>query len=342
MVTAGPFAEPDSLRGDSHMLVTLATRGGQYQPPYHGRVQVTILGEKLANGSLGPPRLRPLPNSPVFALSDEESAAVLKAAGDIRLGTVVGYERVTVGVPSDKKFVLPRHTAVLGTTGGGKSTTIARFIQQAQAAHMAVILLDVEGEYTHLHEPTTNAAMLGALRARDLEPAGVPSGMMTLYHLVGRETANPDHPRVQPFSLQFAHLSPYAVAEIVGFTEPQETRFLRAYDIAKEVMRELGIFPAFKNAEQERIAMEIDEFERGYPRLTLKLMMDVVGACLTVADSKKDRNVHEESVAFFPHTPELATPEGKNALRKKIFSGTRRIAPCPGGEYLDAWPDWTG
>jgi hypothetical protein len=204
MVTAGPFAEPDSLRGDSHMLVTVATRGGSYQPPYHGRVQVTILGEKLANGSLIPPRLRPLPNSPVFALNDDESAAVLKADGDIRLGTVVGYEKVPVGVPSNKKLVLPRHTAVLGTTGGGKSTTVARFIQQAQAANMAVILLDVEGEYTHLNEPTTNEDMLAALKARKLEPMGIPSDRMTIYHLVGRETSNPGHPHVQPFSLQFA------------------------------------------------------------------------------------------------------------------------------------------
>jgi transposase len=77
MVKAGPFAEPDSLRGDSHMLVTVAARGGIYQPPYHGRLQVSIPGEELANGALCPPRLRPLPNSPVFALSDEESAAVL-------------------------------------------------------------------------------------------------------------------------------------------------------------------------------------------------------------------------------------------------------------------------
>jgi hypothetical protein len=46
IVTGGPFAEPDSLRGDSHMLVTVATRGGIYLPPYHGRVQVSILGEE--------------------------------------------------------------------------------------------------------------------------------------------------------------------------------------------------------------------------------------------------------------------------------------------------------
>jgi uncharacterized protein len=52
MVTRGPFAEPDSLRGDSHMLVTVATRGGIYLPPYHGRVQVTILGEEQEDGTM--------------------------------------------------------------------------------------------------------------------------------------------------------------------------------------------------------------------------------------------------------------------------------------------------
>jgi DNA helicase HerA-like ATPase len=324
IVTAGPFAEPDSLRGDSHMLVTVATRGGAYQPPYHGRLQVSILGEELANGTLCPPRLRPLPNSPVFALSDEESAAVLKAAGDIRLGAVVGYKNVIVGVPSDKKFVLPRHTAVLGTTGGGKSTTIARFIQQAQAVNLAVILLDVEGEYTHLHEPTTNGDMLTALEERGLKPMGVPERMMTLYHLVGRETANPEHPHRRPFSLQFARLSPYAAAEILGLTEAQEQRFLQAYDIAKEVLRDLGIFPAKKNAEQERLAMEIDEFERGYPRLTLSLMMDIVAACLKAVESKKDKSNDTEGGAdFTPFNAVLATPEGKASLRTRMHSGQR-------------------
>src|SRR5262249_35008622 len=156
IVTAGPFAEPDSLRGYSHMLITVATRGGIYLPPYHGRVQVSILGEELEDGSLTPPRLRPLPNSPVFTLSDEESAAVLRAGCDLRLGLVCGHKDVVVGVPSDQKMVLPRHTAILGTTGSGKSTTVARLVQQAQAAGLAVVLLDVEGEYAHLHEPTDN------------------------------------------------------------------------------------------------------------------------------------------------------------------------------------------
>jgi uncharacterized protein len=326
MVKAGPFAEPDSLRGDSHLLVTVATQGGEYQPPFHGRIQVSILGEELANGKLCPPRLRPLPNSLVFALSESESAAVLKATGDIRLGLVAGYKSLVVGVPSDKKFVLPRHTAVLGTTGGGKSTTIARLVQQAQEAGMAVILLDVEGEYTHLHKPTTNLEMQAALKERGLEPVGIPDAKMTLYHLVGRETANPDHPNLQQFSLQFARLSPYAAAEILGLSEAQEQRFLKAYDITKEVMRELGIFPAFKNAEQERFAIENDEFERGYPRMTLSLLIDVVTACLKVAETskKEERGKDAGHGVEFPSFNEiLATAQGQAALRAKIYSGPR-------------------
>jgi DNA helicase HerA-like ATPase len=335
MVTAGPFAEPDSLRGDAHMLVTVATRGGAYQPPYHGRVQVTILGEELDNGTLCPPRLRPLPNSPVFALTDEESADVLKAAGDIRLGAVVGYKNVVIGVPSDKKYVLPRHTAVLGTTGGGKSTTIARFIQQAQAAGMAVILLDVEGEYTHLHEATTNADMLAALQERDLKPMGIPQERMTIYHLVGRETANPDHPRLRQFSLQFAWLSPYAVAEILGLTEAQEQRFMQAYAIAKEVLRDLGIFPAKGDAEQERLAMEIDEFERGYPRLTLTFIMDVVAACLKAVESRREKGQDtEQATPFTPWSPALATPQAKQALHKRIHGGPRLDSVVSWGALL--------
>ena len=174
IVSAGPFAEPDSLRGDSNLLKTMAVNGGGYEPPYHGRVHVTLLGEELPDGTLTPPRLRPLPNSPVIPLSDRESAEVLKAHGDMRLGLVVGYQDLVVSVPSVRKDVLPRHLAILGTTGGGKSNSVARLVHQAQAAGMAVILLDVEGEYSKLHEPTTHAKMQAG--ANDRTRASKPGG----------------------------------------------------------------------------------------------------------------------------------------------------------------------
>jgi DNA helicase HerA-like ATPase len=308
IVSAGPFAEPDSLRGDSHMLITVATRGGIFLPPYHGRVQVSILGEELDDGSLVPPRLRPLPNSPVFALDEVESAAVLRTEGDIRLGIVDGHETVVVGVPSDQKAVLPRHTAILGTTGGGKSTTVSRLIQQAQQAGMAVVVLDVEGEYTFLHEPTDDVRMLRALAERELVPTGLSADRTRLYHLIGRDTANPDHPNLSRFSLQFARLSPHAVNEILGLSEAQQERFLKAYDIAKAVLRELGIFPEKGNAQQERIAIELDEFERGYPRLTLPLIMDIVGACHNTIDN----------VPVEPLSPRLQSDEAISIIEQHI------------------------
>ncbi len=326
IVTAGPFAEPDSLRADSHLLVTVTTQGGVYLPPYHGRVQVMILGEELPDGTLTPPRLRPLPNSPVFVLSEEDAAKVLKANGDIRLGLVVGHRNLAVGIPSEDKSVLPRHTAILGTTGGGKSTTVARLMQQAQEANMAVILLDVEGEYTHLHEPTDDPKMLAALTERGLSPGGIPAERTTLYHLVGRDTTHPTHPNLRPFSLQFARLSPYAAMEILGLSEAQQQRFLAAYDITKEVMRELGIFPAKKNAEQERLAMELDEFERGYPRMTLSLLIDVAGACLAKADRppREGRNKRDEDddapTTFTPHNDVFKSPAGMKALQTRLHA----------------------
>src|SRR5581483_4885311 len=182
-VVAGPFAEPDGLRADSSVLVTVVTRGGIFVPPYHGRVQVEIMGEER-EGGLVPPRFRPLPNSPVFLLDQHEMAAALRIEGDIRLGQVIGQEDLAVAVPSWRKDVLPRHLAILGTTGGGKSTTVAGLIHQAQAAGCAVILLDVEGEYTFLHEPTEDPAMRAALDRRGIAPEGVPN--IRLLHLVGR------------------------------------------------------------------------------------------------------------------------------------------------------------
>ncbi len=173
-----------------------------YLPPYHGRVKVSI-GEELPNGSLVPPRP---------SVAQRRGRDAQRHGGGRspphrrrhRLGSVVGYRNVVVNVPSDKKSVLPRHLAVLGTTRAGKSTTVARLIQQAQVAGMAVILLDVEGEYTHLHEPTDDDKMLTARRERGLSATGVPAAATTLYHLVGRDTTNPRHPQRRPFSLQFA------------------------------------------------------------------------------------------------------------------------------------------
>lgn len=276
VVVAGPFAEPDGLRTDSPIVVTTTVQGKIFLPRYHGRALVEILGEE-ANGQVIPPRFRPRPNSPVFTLDASETAKVLKVGGNARLGLVVGQEEIAVAIPTDRMSVLPRHTGILGTTGGGKSTTVSEFVHQLQKAGVATILLDVEGEYTEIDQPTEDPQMLAALARRGLNAAGTPN--LHILHLVGRETRR-EAPgaTVSEFCLHFADLSPYAVMEILGLTEneAQQGRFYKAYDAARAVMRDLKIFPTSK--EDENILLELDEMETGYPKMTLSYLLDI--ACV--------------------------------------------------------------
>src|SRR5712692_1069614 len=282
IVVKGPFAEPDGLRGDAPIMITTAVRGGIFMPRYHGRVQVELLGEEV-DGVLIPPRLRPLPNSPVFVLDIEETAQTLHLGGDIPLGVPVGYERITAAIPSDKKSVLPRHIGILGTTGGGKSTTVSSLINGFQQAGVATIVIDTEGEYTEIYQPTRDHTMLTALAKRGGAARGV--DQVSVYHLVGRETTCPDKNRARAFSLQFSQLSPYLVMGMLDLNDAQQQRYQKAYDITKRILYDLGVFPS-NDAEKQQV-FELDEMETGYPRMLAQHMYDVVKACAELAGGEK-------------------------------------------------------
>lgn len=273
-VVAGPFAEPDGLRADSPIIVTTSVRGGTFLfPRFHGRCQVELLGEQLADGSVVPPQRRPRPSSPVFLLSVEEMAELLKISGKVRIGVADIHPELVVTLPADRKSVLPRHLGILGTTGGGKSTTVSGLIAQLQKQGVACILLDTEGEYTEINRPTEDRVMDAALTRQGRIAEGIDS--TTLFHLVNRDTRNPRHPSRRQFTLRFDQISPYAMMGILELTEPQERRFLQAYDVASRLLYEVK---QKNNASLRDSIWERDEFETGYPDLTLDHLYDVTRA----------------------------------------------------------------
>lgn len=271
-VAEGPFAEPDGLRADSTPMVVTTVKGGLLMPKYHGRAQIEIIGERLDEGAIIPPRRRPKPNSPLFVLDADETAEVLKIGGNLRLGLADGFDELAVSIPSHSKNVLPRHLGILGTTGGGKSTTVSGLVAKAQKEGIAVVLLDTEGEYCAIDQPTDDGAMLQALGRRGLQAAGVDD--THVYHLVDKQPSNPQHPRLASFSLRFSELSPYAVQEILELTDAQIERFFKAYDITKLALERIGVWPT--NEDERQQLMELDELETGYPKMTLTHLYDVI------------------------------------------------------------------
>jgi DNA helicase HerA-like ATPase len=331
VITEGPFTEPDGLRGDASAIVTTAVRGASlFLPPYHGRMVVQLLGVDI-EGVLQPPRHRPRPNSAVFMMTAEEAAATLRVSdGDLTIGTLLGEPGIEVRIPSDRKSVLPRHTAILGTTGGGKSNTVTRLVTEARRAGTAVVLFDVEGEYLALDQPADEGGIVAALKRRGMEPQGI-DGVRT-YHFHRHAPGHPDAPNPIPFVVQFENLSGHAVVELLDFNDAQEERYWSASAIGREVLEKLGIYP---NTDQERewLLNEFDEFERGIPGLTLTRLTDIAQAAKNVAggtvvwpfrDPILERN-HDAVVEIVRQRVEQKKGAGDVPSRGKVWSRLHRL-----------------
>lgn len=308
VVVRGPFAEPDAISANSTLAVGVVVQGKKltYTFDYHGRAEIEILGEDAGEGKVVPPNRRPRPKSPVFLLGDAESKQVLGLSGEVSLGLVMGYESMEARIDALDKSILPRHTGIIGTTGGGKSTTVATLIHRAQKAGIATIVFDVEGEYTHVDEPTNDLAMRGALERRKQSPEGVQK--LHIHHLKGRGTRNREHKNLHPFALSFSRLSPYAIAEILEMTEAQQERFFKAYDVTKLLLEDLKLFP--KTPADRQQLMELDELTTGYPYMTLQHLLDVVNTYIYLLGDEGKAEAKGKAKAPAPPGLFADNPEG--------------------------------
>ena len=233
---------------------------------------------------------------------------ILGLGGNIDIGYAVGFENMGVQIPSDRKSVLPRHLGVLGTTGGGKSTTVSGQIYQYQKAGLFTLVIDTEGEYTHINEPSEDNNMIRLLDRMGRKPEGVKD--IFVLHLVGRDTRAAATVPIREFSLEFSKLSPYAVAEILDLNDPQLDRFFKAYDVTKQVLQDLGIFPQRDNKNEENLLIELNEFETGYPRMTIMYLIDIASFLLaSVAKSVYD-----------PRTPQFQDEKARSRIEARVHA----------------------
>jgi DNA helicase HerA-like ATPase len=199
-VIAGPFF-PDGLDGDV-------------------RVKVEVEGE-LTGRKATDTHDRPAAGSPVRALTAERVGELLGCAGDMRLGTLSGWDAVHVALPSKSKDVLPRNVGIFGTVGSGKSNTAQVLIEEASAAGWAVLVIDVEGEYVGMDEEGDDPN----LEAQLLKFGRRPGGLFD-FQVIHPASCASERPDSQPFTLRLADFDTPVVTELIQATKSERNALM--------------------------------------------------------------------------------------------------------------------
>jgi uncharacterized protein len=186
--------------------------------------EVEIHGE-LQSGRARSTNSRPAPGSCVYELPPEAIAKLIGVSGGMLLGCLAGREDLLVRVDSDSKEVLPRNVGIFGTVGSGKSNSVQVLIEEAAAAGWAVILIDLEGEYIEMDQPTTQEELIPILERYGRKPEGLAD--FSVYHPVTCSSRRADS---KPFALRLADFESSVIGELLQTTLAERNALLDCID----------------------------------------------------------------------------------------------------------------
>src|SRR5439155_23398398 len=129
----------------------------------------------------------------------DEVTRLMGFAGDMLLGNMSGRADLSVALQSKNKEVIPRNMGIFGTVGSGKSNTTQVVIEEAADNGWAVIVLDVESEYTAMDEPSTEEKLFPKLKGYGREPKGLVD--FEVYHPVSCAS---ERDKARTFTLRIA------------------------------------------------------------------------------------------------------------------------------------------
>jgi uncharacterized protein len=190
-----------------------------------------IQGE-LVDGKTRDTNSRPAPGAPVHVLSAVEAANLYGFQGDMLIGNLTGQDDLMVAIQSTNKGVLPRNLGIFGTVGSGKSNTAQVIIEEASRAGWAVIVLDVESEYTDMDLPSDEVGMYKALARFDRQPGGLPD-----FHVFHPTSCTSDKEGSEPFTLRLADFETGVIAEILQVALPERNALMDCVEYLQQKAR---------------------------------------------------------------------------------------------------------
>jgi DNA helicase HerA-like ATPase len=190
-----------------------------------------IEGE-LVGGKSRDTNSRPAPGSLVFALSAAEVAALHGFQGDMLLGNLSGQDDMWVALQGNNKGVLPRNLGIFGTVGSGKSNTSQVIVEEAARNGWAVIVLDVESEYTDMDLPADQEESAERLAQFGREPAGLKD--FDVYFPAGCLS---DKVGAEPFTLRLADFDTGVIGEILQVSLPERNALFDSIEYMQQKAR---------------------------------------------------------------------------------------------------------
>jgi len=232
-IVEGPFYNPEEVGRDSALAQTSILKGASFPsvPNYYAVGGIEILGE-LRDGVVFGTATRPAPQAKVEELSSDEIKKLLAIGGDALVGTLDGYPDVLVSLKTQEKKVLPRNIGIFGTVGSGKTNTAQVIIEEASKSGYAVVIIDVEGEYVRLDDPSQEKALFELLKGYGYKPAGLEN--FQVFYPVAGESARDD---AIPFTIRTSDLDPLIISELIEAEEAQERRLL---DVVESLRKRRG------------------------------------------------------------------------------------------------------
>lgn len=303
-IIEGPFYNPDALKRDSTPVQFIILNQGKGKglaiPEYHGLVTIEILGEQK-DGALIGAITRPRPGSPINSFDTSMMAEMFNLRGDIILGSIDGYDDVQLRIDANDKSVVPRNWLTVGTIGSGKSNTDQVFIEETTKAGYAQIVIDPEGEYIFMDQPSTQQGIEDTLQQHGMQLQGV-SGI-TVYVPPG---ATSDREDAVEFSVPFSSLPADMIMEITEMTTAQKLRFPALYERAVEVLR--------RRKRKKRNDGHSDDYNvpSGVPDMTLDLLLEILEDELDFREPEKSERPSSAKIKKMSPEEQVALLDNEN------------------------------
>ena len=333
----------------SHVGVGAVPEAMSTDLPYgHRWVRVQLVGEAQRSGNFQRGVLQyPTIGDEVHIVTNEDLALIYGRPDElqfVRVGSLAGTESIPALV--DVNLLITRHSAVVGSTGSGKSTTVASLMASLSNSERypsaRIIIFDIHGEY---HAALGDRATIFRVNANEDRPLYVPYWALKLEELLKvtpfRDVSDTDRvalaDKIKEMKLDSLRVTPRAGVTVDSLTVDTPVPFSIHrlwYELYRFVLSTHTVGPS---SNQSYVTEAIEKGDDGQP--ILGDIMDVVPPKYQPITQGGPNRVFLSGASLNIRRQLIATQALLKDTRYNFIFRPGPWCPSPTLDRLDAQPD---